>query len=83
MRCSTDTDNELNKELSGYQNIVVARPIAVVAEDLASCVENIPPGWGASDCILSFVHSEEESNGDESTFLTDTIHMMDLQFIVF
>jgi len=48
----TDTDNDLNKELEGYENIVVAEPIAVVSQDLADRLENVPRGFGASDCIL-------------------------------
>lgn len=49
---TTETDNELNKEMEGYHNIVVVEPIAVVSQDLAHRLENIPCGFGSSDCIL-------------------------------
>lgn len=49
---ATETDNELNKEMEGYHNIVVVEPIAVVSQDLAHRLENIPCGFGSSDCIL-------------------------------
>jgi hypothetical protein len=51
-RPATETDNDLNKELDGYGDIVVAEPIAVVSQDLAGRLENVPQGIGASDCIL-------------------------------
>lgn len=49
---ATETDNELNTELGGYKNIVVAQPIAVVSEGLTSCLDSVPHGSGESDCIL-------------------------------
>lgn len=49
---ATETDNDLNKELDGYGNIVVAEPIAVISQDLAGRLDNVPLGFGASDCIL-------------------------------
>jgi hypothetical protein len=47
-----DTKNDLNKELGGYENVVVSRPIAIVDEDLSKCLEDVPEGTVASDCIL-------------------------------
>lgn len=49
---ATETDNDLNKELGGYGNIVVAEPIAVISQDLAGHLDNVPRGFGGSDCIL-------------------------------
>ncbi len=49
----TDTKNDLNKELGGYENVVVSRPIAIVDEDLSKCLEDVPEGTVASDCILT------------------------------
>lgn len=48
---TTETDNELNKEMEGYHNIVVVEPIAVVSQDLAHRLENIPCGFGSSDFL--------------------------------
>ncbi|KAG0556988.1 hypothetical protein KC19_11G093300 [Ceratodon purpureus] len=51
----SETDNDLNKELEGYGNIVVAEPIAVVSQDLAGRLEDVPLGFGASDFLDAIV----------------------------
>lgn len=71
---ATDTDNDLNKELEGYENIVVAEPIAVISQDLANRLDNVPRGYGTSDCIL-FCLSQALNTGfsAKSSSLTNVI----------
>ncbi|KAL3698242.1 hypothetical protein R1sor_012318 [Riccia sorocarpa] len=49
------TDNELALELGGYEDVVVARPIAVVSDELARAVDRFPQEHGTSDFLDAIV----------------------------
>lgn len=47
----SDTNNELTKEVGGYEHVVVLRHIKVVDGDLVEALQQLPRGTVAGDCI--------------------------------
>lgn len=51
---SAETNNELTKEVGGYEHVTVSRDIKVVDKDLVESLEQLPRGTVAGDCIHYF-----------------------------
>lgn len=51
---SSETDNELTKEVGGYEHVVVLQKIKVVDGDLVETLQQLPRGTVAGDCIHEF-----------------------------
>ena len=47
----SDTNNELTKEVGGYEHVVVLRHIKVVDGDIIEALQHLPQGTVAGDCI--------------------------------
>ena len=47
----SDTNNELTKEVGGYEHVVVLRHIKVVDGDVVEALQQLPRGTVAGDCI--------------------------------
>lgn len=48
----SDTNNELEKEVGGYEHVAVLRDIRVVDDDAVVVLKNLPKGTFPGDCIL-------------------------------
>jgi len=47
----SDTDNDLEKEVGGYEHVVVLRNVKVVDGDAVDILHNLPRGTHNGDCI--------------------------------
>ena len=47
----SDTNNELTKEVGGYEHVVVLRHIKVVDGDAVEALQQLPRGTITGDCI--------------------------------
>ena len=52
-----ETENELTKEVGGYEHVVVLQNIKVVDGHLVETVQLLPRGTHDGDCILYFSSS--------------------------
>lgn len=54
IRCTLltlDTNNDLEKEVGGYEHVVVLRNVKVVDGDCVDILQNLPRGTHNGDCI--------------------------------